>query len=353
MLFRSKTPCPGRVDPGRELRNLRAVLEAEKSRNQQARQRFSLDLRRLREEAEREQQRALQELTARHERQKALELVRLRHELSKEQAGQVRSLLRYRSQELRASGAGPEREHEAALREAGGLRSGGGDARGSWGHVGGRERRGKTPKGGGTACLGGVETSRKLEHLLLQLHEAADGEQALSLQTVSQELGLEKGLVPSHLQEAHGLLKVGEQRPRSPSRRSKSCAHLFHSPDPHRFPPGRSRSLSQSSKSASPPPNKRSRGERWNLLSARDLAAAARCSSPLTGDTCRSSPLEGCPPQTSPYADWDPQSSPRSRPKSPGSDQSSCSPCFHTKMDHMVSCLCIFDPRIGPQCMPE
>ncbi|XP_029555418.1 RIMS-binding protein 2 isoform X3 [Salmo trutta] len=62
-----------------------------------------------------------------------------------------------------------------------------------------------------------------------------------------------------------------------------------------------------------------------NVASGRNLSAAARCSSPLAGDTCRSTR----PPLTtsSPHAGWDLQS------KSPGSDKSS--PSKYSDKDNM------------------
>ncbi|XP_022601817.1 peripheral-type benzodiazepine receptor-associated protein 1 [Seriola dumerili] len=66
----SKKPCQSQTDYGRELERLRADLEAEKNRTQQACGHLCVELRRLREEAEREQQRAVKELTSRRGSQK-------------------------------------------------------------------------------------------------------------------------------------------------------------------------------------------------------------------------------------------------------------------------------------------
>nr|XP_029483241.1 peripheral-type benzodiazepine receptor-associated protein 1-like isoform X8 [Oncorhynchus nerka] len=341
MVLSSKRPCHGWGDHGRDLEKLRSTLEVEKCRNHQAHQRFSLELRRLREEAEREQQQALRELTARHERQKALELQRLQEVLRREQAAEVRHLLRYKGQELKAVGTGLERE--AATRQARELqRRLAEEANTTITKSGWKSRGENVDREPGCVCSGA--SCRKLEQLLVRLQVTdRDGEQAEFLQRLRQELELEKDLC--HLLEVdrHGRrLGTREVKERNQSsralktrHRSKSCVHLRSSSTQdqedhsHRSGPpplARSRSLSQSSKSpSSPPPKKRTRREHMNVASGKNLSAAARCSSPLTGDTCRSTSS----PQTtsSPHAGWDFQS------KSPGSDKSS--PSKYSDKDNM------------------
>ncbi|XP_029546180.1 peripheral-type benzodiazepine receptor-associated protein 1 isoform X1 [Salmo trutta] len=342
MVLSSKRPCHGWGDHGRDLEKLRSALEAEKCRNHQTHQRFSLELRRLREEAEREHQQALWELTARHERQKALELQRLQEVLRREQAAEVRHLLRYKGQELKAVGTGLERE--AAIRQARELQrrlteeANTTITKSVW-----KSRGENIDREPGCVCSGA--SYRKLEQLLVKLQVTdRDGEQAVFLQHLRQELDLEKDLC--HLLEVHGhgrRLRTREVKERNQSssralktrHRSKSCVHLLSSTTQdqedhsHRSGPpplARSRSLSQSSKSpSSPPPKKRTRSEHMNVASGRNLSAAARCSSPLAGDTCRSTR----PPLTtsSPHAGWDLQS------KSPGSDKSS--PSKYSDKDNM------------------
>ncbi|XP_071027339.1 peripheral-type benzodiazepine receptor-associated protein 1-like isoform X7 [Oncorhynchus clarkii lewisi] len=342
MVLSSKRPCHGWGDHGRDLEKLRSTLEAEKCRNHQAHQRFSLELRRLREEAEREQQRALRELTARHERQKALELQRLQEVLRREQAAEVRHLLRYKGQELKAVGTGLERE--AATRQARELQHRLAEEANTTITKSGWKSRGENvDREPGCVCSGA--SCRKLEQLLVRLQVTdRDGEQAVFLQRLRQELDLEKDLCHLLKVDGHGR-RLGprevKERNQSSSRalktrhRSKSCVHLSSSTTQdqedhsHRSGPpplARSRSLSQSSKSpSSPPPKKRTRREHMNVASGRNLSAAARCSSPLAGDTCRSTSS----PQTtsSPHAGWDLQS------KSPGSDKSS--PSKYSDKDNM------------------
>ncbi|XP_064833164.1 peripheral-type benzodiazepine receptor-associated protein 1-like [Oncorhynchus masou masou] len=342
MVLSSKRPCHGWGDHGRDLEKLRSTLEAEKCRNYQAHQRFSLELRRLREEAEREQQRALRELTARHERQKALELQRLQEVLRREQAAEVRHLLRYKGQEFKAVGTGLERE--AATRQARELQRRLAEANTTITKSGWKSRGKNVDREPGCVCSGA--SCRKLEQLLVSLQVTdRDGEQAEFLQRLRQELELEKDLCHLLEVDGHGR-RLGtrevKERNQSSSRalktrhRSKSCVHLLSSSTTqdqedhsHRSGPpplARSRSFSQSSKSpSSPPPKKRTRREHMNVASGRNLSAAARCSSPLAGDTCRNTSS----PQTtsSPHTGWDLQS------KSPGSDKSS--PSKYSDKDNM------------------
>ncbi|XP_034149427.1 peripheral-type benzodiazepine receptor-associated protein 1 isoform X3 [Esox lucius] len=277
---------------GGDLEKLRSALEAEKSLNRQAQQRFSLELRRLRKEAEWEQQRALRELTAKHERQKAQELLRLQEALGRERAAEVRCLLRYKGQELRPVGAGLGRVRRLSK-----------EASYAVGKCGGGSRRGTSDTEPG--CVGSEASYRKLEQLLGRLQEQLEdggGEEAVVLERLRQELDLEKGLYLCHMLEAHGRPGTGKERNQSSSRdprpRSNSCVHRTsrtnsgNSPkEPQGGGPpalGRSLSLSLSSKSpSSPPPNKRTRREQGSSASGRDLGAAARCPSPLAGDTCR------------------------------------------------------------------
>ncbi|XP_058483275.1 peripheral-type benzodiazepine receptor-associated protein 1 isoform X3 [Solea solea] len=66
----SKKPCQSQTGHGRELERLRADLEAEKSQTQRAHRLLCVELRCLREEAEREQRRVVRELSAKRGYQK-------------------------------------------------------------------------------------------------------------------------------------------------------------------------------------------------------------------------------------------------------------------------------------------
>uniref|UniRef100_A0A667ZQH7 TSPO associated protein 1 n=1 Tax=Myripristis murdjan TaxID=586833 RepID=A0A667ZQH7_9TELE len=163
----SKKPCQGQTDHGRELERLRADLEAEKNRRQQARRDFCVELRHLREEAEREQQRALRELTARHECQKGT--VR---------RPDTRQL--WLAKKVNTTDSGLHSKVETAGKDA--------------------------------VRLGRGETYQNLEQLLLTLYEKINGEQAVYKLHHRQELELEKAFFLCHLLEAHRRLLKGGQR---------------------------------------------------------------------------------------------------------------------------------------------
>lgn len=337
----SKKQCQGWTNHGRELERLRAELEAEKNRKQQAHLQLSVELRHLCEEAEREQQRALRELTARHERQKALELLRLREDLSREWAAEICSLLYWKGQEQQIISTRLEKHSGIFRRQPNKLQQRITEEVNIKVNHCGRASKGKAT-GKEASCLGSGVTYQKLEQLLLRLHEQVDGEQAGFLLHLRKELELEKAFFLCHLLEAHGRLGQGRQRVGPLSYRSRSCGHLFRNhaqgDGSHTrqtvLPLAYSRSLSESSKSAPPPSKKRTRRESWKLPSGRDLSAADRCPTAVEGDTCRSSSPEICHPQTFPRAGWDPQPSCRS--DSPGLDKSSASKCLDENMEDMV-----------------
>ncbi|KAI7812335.1 putative peripheral-type benzodiazepine receptor-associated protein 1 [Triplophysa rosa] len=249
VLFSKKGPtkracCGSRPGSGpdllRDVERLRAALSVERSRNQQTHRRFSLELRKQREEARQERERALRELTYRLEQQKALELLRQQERLGRERAAEVRRLLRWRGQEKQKQTQ--ELQRQLAKENTGTCSS----------KVSARE----------FGCKGNGATYRKLEELLKTLFAQADGRQVEMLQRLQQEVDLEKSYFLCHLLEAHvcpvredndvqtGCV-INRTRPRS-----KSCMHLL-SGVPESSGKGklglfRSRSLSQTPPSASP-----------------------------------------------------------------------------------------------------
>ncbi|KAM4619784.1 peripheral-type benzodiazepine receptor-associated protein 1 [Polymixia lowei] len=290
----SKKPCRGKTDHGQELEKLRADLEAEKNRRLQAHWHFSVELRHLREEAEWELQKALRELTARHDCQKAT----IRHPVK------------------------PQRRlaKEVSIKDRG------------------RNRKGETT-GNETVCLGSRDSYQKLEQLLLRLYEKINVEQAVYDLHHSKELELEKAFFLCHLLESHRTLVQGRQ---GVGQRSQGLKSLFRNPNQKDIlhscrtgpPLTYSKSLSTSSQSASPPPRKKKRQEWQKLPFGRDAFAADHCSTAVVGDTCRGGSLELCHPQTSPDAGWDQQPSCCS--ESSGSEKSSPSKCSDKNMEERV-----------------
>ncbi|XP_058631983.1 peripheral-type benzodiazepine receptor-associated protein 1 isoform X3 [Onychostoma macrolepis] len=231
-------------EPWRDVERLRAVLEVERSRNHQAHRRFSLELRRQREEAREERERALRELTYRHEQQKTLELLRQQEALGRERAAEVRRLLRWRSQELKRTENLTLRQTQEVHRQLADEIAGG-----------------SAFQGLKLGCKGNGAAYRKLEELLKTLLAQSDGRQVAVLQRLQQEVELEKSYFLCHLLEAHS----GTSRVVTRSRpRSKSCVHLLPRGQnhPESFKEGklalfRSRSLSQTSRSDSSQPMKK------------------------------------------------------------------------------------------------
>lgn len=275
----SKKPCQNQTDYGRELERLRADLEEEKDRTQRARGHLCVELRRLREEAERELQRAVRELTTRRACQK--------DRLSS--------------------------KHWRLLAKEVNIKVGG--------------RSGKVePTGKDAFCLSSGETYTKLELLLRRLYEEINGEQAVYKLHHRQEFELEKAIFLCHLLDAHRRLLQGRQTaghhsyilksfPRKPSQKDsdKSCQS-----------PQRSHTASHSSK-------KNTKQAQQKKSSGRDSSGADPCTTAAAVDTCRSSSLKICHPHNTPHAGWDDQ--PPCCTESSGSDEPSPSKCMDRNME--------------------
>ncbi|XP_018547344.1 peripheral-type benzodiazepine receptor-associated protein 1 isoform X4 [Lates calcarifer] len=278
----SKKPCQSRTDYGRELERLRADLEAEKDRTQQAHGELCVELRRLREEAEREQQRAVRELRARRGYQKD------RH-------GQLLA-------------------NEVNIKDAG--------------------RRSKVESAGKEAfCLCSGETYKKLEQLLLTLYEKINGEQAFYKLHHRQEFELEKAIFLCHLLEAHRRLLQEKQRGGRHGFILKSLSRK-----PAQEVSDNSCQTLQKSQSASHSSKKKTKQDQQKQSSGRDLRAADPCTTTAVVDTCWSSSLNICHPHNTPHAGWDNQ--PPSCTESSGSDEPSPSKCMDRNMERVMYDLC-------------
>lgn len=278
----SKKPCQGQTDSRRELERLRADLEAEKKRTQRARGHLCVELRHLREEAEKELQRAVRELTARRGCQK--DRYTRRH---------------WRCLEVNIKDSGRYREVESTGKESFFLCSG--------------------------------ETYAKLEQLLLTLYEKINGEQPVYKLHHMQELELEKAIFLCHLLKAHGRLLQGRPRAGHPSYIFK---HLSRKPTQedgnnscHTEPLlTHSRALLHRSHSASHPPKEKTKQDQQEWPLERALWAADPCTAAAVVDTCRSGSLKICHPPNTPHAGWDNQ------PPS-GSEESPPSKCMDRNME--------------------
>ncbi|KAI3373066.1 hypothetical protein L3Q82_006414 [Scortum barcoo] len=285
----SKKPCQGQTDYGRELERLRAELEAEKARTQWARGYLCVELRHLREEAEREQQRAVRELSARRGCQK--DRASNRHRRLVKEVNVEDSVV------------------ESTGKEA--------------------------------FCFG--ETYTKLEELLLTLYEKISGEQVVYKSHHREELELEKAIFLLHLLEAHGRLLQGKKRVGHSSYVSKSLSGKQtqeDSSDSCQTEPllTHSRALPQGSQGASRSPEKQTKRDRRGQPSGRVLCAADPCVSAAAVDTCHGGSLKICRPHNAPHADWDDQ--PPHCAESPGSGMSSPSKCMDRNMERVMYDLC-------------
>lgn len=284
----SKKPCQGQTGYGRELERLRADLDAEKTRTQQACGHLCVELRHLREEAEREQQRAVRELTTRRGCQKD------RHSDRH---------WRLPAKELNIKDSGRCSEVESTGKEV----------------------------------FSFGETYTKLEQLLLTLYEKINGEQAVYKLHHREELELEKAIFLCHLLEAHGRLLQGRKRAGHPSYISESLSRKRTQEDSRdscqtKPLPTYSRALPQGSQSAPHSPKKKTKQDRRKQPVGRVLCTADPCTAAaVVTDTCWGSSLKICHPHNAPHAGWDDQ--PPYCAESTGSGMSSPSKCMDRNME--------------------
>uniref|UniRef100_UPI0037E805C0 peripheral-type benzodiazepine receptor-associated protein 1-like n=1 Tax=Semicossyphus pulcher TaxID=241346 RepID=UPI0037E805C0 len=271
----SKNVCQGQTDYGGEIERLRAELQTEKGRTQRARGLLCVELRHLREEAEREQQRAVKELTARRGCQKDRHWCLLAKEVNIKDSGQYR---------------------ESTGKEA--------------------------------FCLYSGETYAKLEQLLLTLYEKINGEQADNKLPHRQEFELEKALFLCHLLEAHGRLLKGRKRAGHPRKTTTSDSITSSQTKPH-LPC--SRALQQTSQRAFKSQKKKSKQDQQRQTSVGAVSAADPCTTVAVVDTCWSSSLKICHPTDTPHAGWDDQ--PPCCSESTGSHGSPPSKCMVRNME--------------------
>lgn len=283
----SKKPCQGQTDYRQELERLHADLEADKGRTQRARGRLCVELRHLREEAEKEQQRAVKELIARRGCQK-------------ERYPHGQCCLPAKAKSIKESGRHRE------------VRS--------------------TGKGSFPLCHG--QTYAKLEQLLLLLYENINSEQSVKLHH-GKQLELKKALILCNLLEAHGRLLQGKQSTEhtgyvfKPDSRKQEDDNFCH-PDPLL-----TRALLQTSHSASHLPQEKPKQDQKEQPLGRALQAADLCTTTAVRDTCQRGSLKICHPPTTTHADWDEQ--PPCYIEFFGSEESTPSKCSDRNME--VSCF--------------
>ncbi|XP_054851837.1 RIMS-binding protein 3C-like [Eublepharis macularius] len=210
-------------DHRRELEALRAELEAERLRSQEARRRFAVEARELREAAERDRQLLADQLRSKWEQQRARELHQLREATQRQREAEIRQLLRWKEAELREAQELLQRERDAAMRQARDLQRQLAEELVSRGGAGGRGA-----SGGGLS----TECRAKLQEVLGKLRWEVDGEQAARIRHLKAELELERSLFlkyilqrfegeslragsPHRFRQASSQQRLGRTRPRS------------------------------------------------------------------------------------------------------------------------------------------
>ncbi|KAM6422704.1 RIMS-binding protein 2-like [Liasis olivaceus] len=184
-------PPPAHEDHRRELEALRAELEGERLRSQEARRRFGLEARELREAAERERQLLADQLRSKWEQQRARELHQLREDGRRQREAEIRQLLRWKEAELREAQELLQRERDAAMRQARDLQRQLAEELVS--------RGGRAGAAAGAGLSG--EGRAKLQEVLGKLRWEVDGEQAARIRHLKAELDLERSLFLKYILE--------------------------------------------------------------------------------------------------------------------------------------------------------
>uniref|UniRef100_A0A8D2JCL6 Peripheral-type benzodiazepine receptor-associated protein 1 n=1 Tax=Varanus komodoensis TaxID=61221 RepID=A0A8D2JCL6_VARKO len=204
---------PPRKDHRRELEALRAELEAERLRAQEARRRCALEARELREAAERERQLLADQLRSKWEQQRAREARQLREECRRQREAEIRQLLRWKEAELREAQELLQRERDAAMRQARDLQ-----------RQLAEELVSRRGGGGGGAGLSG-ECRARLQEVLGKLRWEVDGDQAARIRHLKAELELERSLFLKYILERF----EGEQAPPGWPQRTRQAPLQQHS----------------------------------------------------------------------------------------------------------------------------
>ncbi|XP_022073278.1 peripheral-type benzodiazepine receptor-associated protein 1 isoform X4 [Acanthochromis polyacanthus] len=303
----SKKPCHDQTDYGQELERLFADLEAEKHRTQRTCDQLSVELRHLREEAEKEQQRAVRELRARRGCQKDKDSQRRGHLLIK----------------------------EVNIQDSG-----------QYSKV---DSTGKK-----TFCFCSGQTYTKLEQLLT-LYEQINDEQAAYKLHHWQDFELEKAISLCHLLESHGRLLQGLQRAGPPG-------YVFKSPSrkPAQEDDSNTRQTTplstyskaslQRSLDASRSAKRITKQNQLKQTFGWDVCTADPSPTASALDTCQSDSLKICHPHNIPHADWDDWPSICS--ESSQSDVPVPSKCLERNMERVMYDLCTRPEQPEPALAP-
>ncbi|XP_068186498.1 RIMS-binding protein 2 isoform X12 [Antennarius striatus] len=283
----SKKSSQGQSAYRRELQRLHTDLEADRKQTQKADRHLSVKLRHLREEAEKEQERAFREVASRRGCQKDRYSKRHWHLLDEQ-----------------VNTRNCEQHSE--------------------------------PSGKGSFCLSFGETYTKLENLLLTLYEKINGERAFDKLHHRQKSVLEKAVFLCNLLEIHGRLFQRRQKAGHPSCIFQVLSRkrpAEESGSSRRTKPvlTYSRALLQRSHCVSQSPKKSSEPDHTQPA-GRALHAADAHTATADVDACCSSSVKVSRDNNAPHAGWDDQ--PPYCTESSGSDESPPSKCTDRNMEN-------------------
>ncbi|XP_078535607.1 peripheral-type benzodiazepine receptor-associated protein 1 isoform X2 [Lissotriton helveticus] len=184
-------------DCRREVDQLKLELENEKLKTQEFRRKFAVEVKGIKEAAEKEKRKLVDDLRSKWELQKTRESQQLKDLIVREREVEIRQLLRWKDAELRELQSFLEKERNAAVRQARDLQKQLAEE---------LLNRGYSSKSGNVRRLsegdpGAAECQCKLQDVLSKLRWEVDGEQAARIRHLKVELDVERNLFLKYILE--------------------------------------------------------------------------------------------------------------------------------------------------------
>lgn len=184
-------------DCRREVDQLKLELENEKLKTQEFRRKFAVEVKGIKEAAEKEKRKLVDDLRSKWELQKTRESQQLKDLIVREREVEIRQLLRWKDAELRELQSFLEKERNAAVRQARDLQKQLAEE---------LLNRGYSSKSGNVRRLsegdsGASECQCKLQDVLSKLRWEVDGEQAARIRHLKVELDVERNLFLKYILE--------------------------------------------------------------------------------------------------------------------------------------------------------
>ncbi|XP_069082966.1 peripheral-type benzodiazepine receptor-associated protein 1 [Pleurodeles waltl] len=184
-------------DCRREVDQLKLELENEKLKTQEFRRKFAVEVKGIKEAAEKEKRKLVDDLRSKWELQKTRESQHLKDLIVREREVEIRQLLRWKDAELRELQSFLEKERNAAVRQARDLQKQLAEE---------LLNRGYSSKSGSVRRLsegdsGASECQCKLQDVLSKLRWEIDGEQAARIRHLKVELDVERNLFLKYILE--------------------------------------------------------------------------------------------------------------------------------------------------------